>query len=77
MTELECVPKEQKARKRWHDFLCWLFGHRWKYIECKGPEFIIALVAWRLCKRCAKAERLGPIPPQHPRCFSQILDIKG
>jgi len=72
MTELGCVPKEQKMKRRWHDFLCWLFRHRWEYIECEEPGFIVALVVWRFCKRCGKAKRLRPVPPPHPRCRSIV-----
>lgn len=68
-----------KVRKRWHEFLCWLFWHRWKYIETKewvesedlcSAKWSMALVAahWRYCKRCGVAERIEAPPPKHPMC---------
>ncbi len=54
-------------RKRWDEFLCRLFKHRWKYIEIEDENYL-GLVTWRFCRRCAVAEFLGPVPPQHPMC---------
>jgi len=69
MTEIGHVPKEQKMKRRWHDFLCRLFRHRWEYVEREELEFLTGyMVAWRFCKRCAKAECLGPVPSRHPMC---------
>lgn len=62
-----------KIKKRWHQFLCWLFGHRWYYYE-KDIEGQINPDLWQVCKRCAKAEWLGIKPPEHPMCRCVIHD---
>ncbi len=59
--------QRSNIRKRWHQFLCWVFWHRWKYIEIEDEDYI-GLVTWRFCRRCAVAEFLGPRPPDHPMC---------
>ena len=49
------------SKLKWHQFLCWLFDHRWFLAYVEGS-------AWCVCRRCSLARELpsGARLPAHP-----------
>ena len=57
-----------------HIFLCLIFGHK-NYYYKEEIEDQFGYHLWKICKRCAEAERLPPPPPEHPNCL--CISIPG